>query len=802
MLNKVNASVKLYMLILITAASLIGMGLYGVNDLKEMDDNTHSLYADRVLPIQQLSTLRFEYAAEVVPMAQRVKNRELSFNQAKERIEKAQAIINTNWDNYKLTYLTPEEASLVKETDEIKKQADETYKNLQTIFDREDPSALNAFIQKEHPVSPDLFFVKLTGLMNLQVKVGKQLLASNNEIYHTTAKRFFLIILISLAIALSLSFYLTRSIKNLIKNILKSNDTIKESEEKYHSLFEQASDAIYVLNFKGDFTQVNNSMCQMVGYTRDELLVMNVTDLITADILNRHPLIYSQLKSGQSATGERKLVKKDGAIFDIEINVKKFTDDRILAIVRDITARKAMETELKNAELKFRTLADKSMVGIYIVQKGKFVYVNPRFAEVFGYNAEDLIGQTPVEAIIHLDYRVIADENVRKRVEGETESVHYEAMGKRQDGSANWVEFYGSRAIFEGEPTIIGSMIDITERKMAEEELKSSEQKYKLLFESSPVPLWMIARDDLSIIAVNETAARLYGYKKEEILNKSAAIVRLPDDLEKQKQGFLEDISRPTDRGVIRHVKKDGTVFYVNVILNEIMFDGRIVRLVLTTDVTEKLKSEESLKKTDANLQTILNTNDTAYALLGRDLEVLEYNNKALIFAKNEFNFDPENDGKFFDHLPESRRLQFFEYINQVFKGNTISYEVTYTQPDGISIWYYVRMFPIADKEDEIHGLVLAITDITERKGAEESLQSAYERIQTQIKFIREMIWKQSHILRSPLANLKGLITILENDPTDKDVMGYMDIELNRLDTVIMEMAEDSAKDEMINYPS
>ena len=802
MLNKVNASVKLYMLILITAASLIGMGLYGVNDLKQMDDNTHSLYADRVLPIQQLSTLRFEYAAEVVPMAQRVKNRELSFNQAKERIEKAQAIINTNWNNYKLTYLTPEEASLVKETDEIKKQADETYKSLQTIFDRKDLTALNAFIQKEHPVSQDLFFVKLTGLMTLQVRVGKQLLASNNEIYHTTAKRFFLIILISLAIALSLSFYLTKSIKNLIRNILKSNDTIKESEEKYHSLFEQASDAIYVLNFKGDFTQVNNSMCQMVGYTRDELLAMNITELITADILDKYPLIYSQIKPGQSATGERKLVKKDGSVFDIEINVKKFTDDRILAIVRDITARKAMETELKNAELKFRTLADKSMVGIYIVQKGKFVYVNPRFAEVFGYNAEDLIGQTPVEAIIHPDYSAIADENIRKRVDGETESVHYEAMGKRKDGSANWVEFYGSRAIFEDEPTIIGSMIDITERKMAEEELKSSEQKYKLLFESSPVPLWMIARDDLSIIAVNETAARLYGYKKDEILNKSATIVRLPDDLDKQKQGFLENISRPTDRGVVRHVKKDGTVFYVNVILNEIMFDGRIVRLVLTTDVTEKLKSEESLKKTEANLQTILNTNDTAYALLDRDLNVLEYNNKALSFAKNEFNFDPKNGGKLLDHLPESRSLQFLEYINQVFKGNTISYEVMYTQPDGINIWYYVRMFPIADKENEIHGLVWAISDITERKEAEESLQSAYERIKTQIKFIREMIWKQSHILRSPLANLKGLITILENDPTDKDVMGYMDIELNRLDTVIMEMAKDSAKDEMINYPS
>jgi two-component system, sporulation sensor kinase E len=678
MLKKVNASVKLYMLVLITAASLIGMGLYGINDLKKMDDNTHSLYADRVLPIQQLSALRFEYAVGIIPMAQKVKNHEITFNEARERIEKAEEVINTNWNNYKLTYLTPDEALLVKQTDGIKKQADETYKSLKATLDKGDIVALNAFIKKEYPVSQDPFFLKLTQLMDLQVRVGKQILATNNQIYHTTAKRFAILILIALAIALSLSFYLTRSIKNLIKNILKSNDSIKESEERYHSLFEQASDAIYVLNLKGGFIQVNNSMCQLVGYTRGELLIMNIADLVNAELLEFNPLIYKSAKPGESVTGDRKVVHKNGTVIDVEINGKKFEDGRVIVIARDISLRKLMEAELKNAELKFRTLADKSMVGIYIVQKGVFVYLNPRFAEVFGYEVDELIGKTPMETIIHPDYHTISGENIRKRVEGEVMSLHYEAMGKTKDGSANWVEFYGSGAIFENEPTIIGSMIDITERKVA----------------------------------------------------------------------------------------------------------------------------EELLKKTEANLQTILNTNDTAYALLDHDLNVLEYNNKALVFAKNEFNFDPENGGKIFDHLPENRRLKFFESINQVFKGSTINYEVMYTQPDGINIWYYVRMFPISNKENEMLGLVLAITDITDRKVAEESLQTAYERIKAQIKFIREMIWKQSHILRSPLANLKGLITILENDPADKDVMTYMDIELNRLDTVIMEMAEDSAKDEMINYPS
>ena len=281
------------------------------------------------------------------------------------------------------------------------------------------------------------------------------------------------------------------------------------------------------------------------------------------------------------------------------------------------------------------------------------------------------------------------------------------------------------------------------------------------------------------------------------MLNASAAIVRLKEDIEQQREYFSLGVNGPTDRGVVRHVKKDGTIIFVNVIVNDILFEGRIVRLVLSSDVTEKLKAEEMLKTTEANLETILNNTDTAYALLNSDLDILAYNNKALIFAENEFNFDPKGKERIFDMMPENRRVQFLDYTNKVFEGSTISYEVSYPQPGNKDIWYYVRMFPISDKDDKILGLVLAITDVTERKEAEHSLQSAYEQIKTNIIFIREIIWKQSHILRSPLANLKGLMTILRADPSDEEVLSYIEIEFNRMDTVLMEMAESSSGEGM-----
>src|SRR5476651_2421630 len=95
MFDKFGTSAKLYLLLFITAASLIGLGLYGIDDLKKMNDDTRTLYADRVLCMQQLVNVRFEYISEIVPMAQNVKNHVFTFGEAKEGVRKGTANNNT-----------------------------------------------------------------------------------------------------------------------------------------------------------------------------------------------------------------------------------------------------------------------------------------------------------------------------------------------------------------------------------------------------------------------------------------------------------------------------------------------------------------------------------------------------------------------------------------------------------------------------------------------------------------------------------------------------------------------------------
>jgi len=915
MLDKFGTSTKLYMLIFITAASLIGLGLYGIGDLKEMNENTRTLYADRVLCMQQLANVRFEYTSEILPMARLAKDQVVSFSEAKRRVQKAEEIINTNWHDYKRTYLTPGEALLVKQTEKIKDRTDKATENLKSILSKEDKPALDELVQNEPSAKPPAIVLKVTQLMELQARVGKEIYNNNKEIYLSTSKRFVFLILTSLIIALSLSFYIIRNIRGLIRERAKSNHIIKASEEKYRSLIEQASDAIYLVDDKGNFTEVNESMCKMTGYSKAELLQLNVEEIIDPDQLKTDPLVHGYHLPGRSLIRERRLVGKNGRPFDVEINVKLFGDDKMLVIARDITDRKRMEAELREAEIKFRTLAEKSIVGIYIVQKEKLIYLNPRFADIFGYEPQELVNASSsiIDMIIDKDDQEKVRRNLQARYAGEADNVHYEFKGQTKHGAQNHIEIFGSRVTIDGEPSIIGTMIDITDRKRAEEftirekmlsdtiinslpgifylrkhsgeflrwnknfetvtgyspeeitklnagnlidpedrerineglgkvfseghgmveakaivkngnkipflftaaaiefenkqcvlgtgfdissrikaeeELRSSEQKYKLLFESNPSPMLMIVKDDMAIIDVNEALVELYGYTKNELLHMTVKELRPEEDFEDQLEIFKTEASSSTDLGAIRVIRKDGSIIFVHLIAHDIIFEGRSVRLALVTDVTERLKAEAALKNSEANLQTILKTTDTAYALFDLQLKVRAFNQKAIEFVEQEYHHYVQKGDRLIDFFPVDRFPQFMDFTRAVLKGNNINYEIDYPQADGSVTWYYVSLFPITNENKEILGMMMALYDITERKKAEEDLKAAYERIQSHINSIKDMAWKQSHLIRSPLANLKGLAEMLKDDPSDADVLEFIQNELNRMDTVIIEMAD------------
>ncbi len=141
----------------------------------------------------------------------------------------------------------------------------------------------------------------------------------------------------------------------------KAQRAIRESEQKYHSLFEQASDPIIVSDFRGNITDANSSFCKLFGYTKRELLKMNVDLLICPIDLRKRPLRNDLLIKGKHIFSDRLMVRKDGSFVETEANLKKFGEDRIMGIVRDVTAIRKMQRDMETAQMEQKVQEQKKI---------------------------------------------------------------------------------------------------------------------------------------------------------------------------------------------------------------------------------------------------------------------------------------------------------------------------------------------------------------------------------------------------------------------------------------------------------
>jgi PAS domain S-box-containing protein len=261
---------------------------------------------------------------------------------------------------------------------------------------------------------------------------------------------------------------------------LQAEKEIKESKNKYRLLFEQAADAIIVSRGDNSIESINPSALQMFGYSREEFSKLKLEDIVEENDLKKSTVDIERYRNQKTLYRERILVKKDGTVFPVEINAKMLPDGTLQSFIRDVTFRKKAEAELIEAEEKFRDLVEKSSVGVYIIQHGKYMYVNPKFAEIFGYTQDDLINTVAVESLAHGDYINLIRENMYKRIAGTKETTPYEIDGVKKDGDIIRLEIFGTRTQFKGEPAIIGTLSDVTENKLLQKQVleqKVQEQK-------------------------------------------------------------------------------------------------------------------------------------------------------------------------------------------------------------------------------------------------------------------------------------------------------------------------------------
>ncbi|GEM_PF-3464253 len=249
--------------------------------------------------------------------------------------------------------------------------------------------------------------------------------------------------------------------------------------EQYRHLFEEASDGIVIADEHGVFLDVNESAVRILGFTRDEILGKRIRDLVVAEDVPALEADVATLHDGHSYVRERRMRRKDGTVFTVEVSAKRLLGGRIQGILRDVTARKQAEEMLRQSEERFRSLTAAGFEGISISEKGRIVDANEQMLAMLGYEREEYIGRE-ILSLVGPEWRQEVEERL---AEGRGEPMVHRLQ--RKDGSYIWAEAQSKTIQWQGRARRVTALRDITEQKRTAEALRESEARLSLIFNST-----------------------------------------------------------------------------------------------------------------------------------------------------------------------------------------------------------------------------------------------------------------------------------------------------------------------------
>ncbi|MGV8058508.1 MAG: PAS domain S-box protein [Smithellaceae bacterium] len=408
----------------------------------------------------------------------------------------------------------------------------------------------------------------------------------------------------------------------------------KKSDEKltggkdshYRILLENTMDVVKALDGKGVILYLTPSVKPVLGYLPEEMIGLNSTDFIHREDRTSWEEALGRARQTPDIAGasvEVRVLHKDGSWRFME-RIVKFLDeppDAPMFVVssRDITERKRSENALRESEERYRYLAEntKDLFWIMDARSQKMIYLSPNEERFNGYTNEETVGMSPAEFVTP-EGAAIFFENAVKAVEvamsGQPFGVKpFEVALTRKDGSTIWVEATMSANLDkEGiVATIQGVSRDISERKKAEEALRESEERYRLLAENMTDFIFLTEIPSMKHLYVTSSVEKITGYSPEEFLALPDGAVAYPEEqtrireiIARSKESIDSDgfSDLPLMEWRLRH--KDGRLVWMESIANWIRNDsGTIVAIQsVHRDITERKKAEEALALRTADL--------------------------------------------------------------------------------------------------------------------------------------------------------------------------------------------------------